>query len=147
MRKKDIVFLAQTDTTAGFLSSSPEVLNLIKSRPSSKPVLIESASLQILKSLVRIPSIHKNRVRKAKQTTFIYPNQKAIRVVTSGLHHQFLRTHQMLFSTSANKTKKSFNIRWAKEQCQVVVLDKRGLHEKEASHIYKINHSKIQRRR
>lgn len=147
MHKKNIVFLAQTDTTAGLLSSNPEVLNLIKSRPSSKPVLIESASLQILKSFARIPIIHKNRVRKAKQTTFIYPNQKAIRVVASGLHHQFLHTHQMLFSTSANETKKTFDIQWAKEQCQVVVLDKRGLHEKKASHIYKINHSRIQRRR
>lgn len=86
-------------------------------------------------------------MRKAKQTTFLYPNQKAIRVVTNGLHYQFLRTHKILFSTSANETKKSFDMQWAKEQCDVVVLDRRGLHEKKASYIYKINHSRIQRRR
>lgn len=145
LHQRAFVFLAQTDTTAGLLSLDSQKLNLIKSRPENQPILIESTSLHTLKSLTCIPTKHKNRVRKSKKTTFIYPNQKAIRIIQEGLHYRFLHPYKMLFSTSANKTQKPFQRQWAEEQCDVIVLDKRGLQQAEASKIYKINQNRIKR--
>ena len=145
--RNDWVFLAQCDTTAGFLSRNPQKLNRIKSRPLHQKVLIEVVSLESLKFLVRVPIKHKNRVRRAKYTTFIYPNTKAIRLVQDERHLRFLKFHKMLYSTSANPTNESFNEQWAKSHCDVIVLDKQGFAQKPASKVYRINDSKIQRRR
>ncbi len=111
--RQDSIFLAQSDTTAGLLSKNPQILNLCKSRPESQPLLIESSHLSGLKKLVRVPNKHKNTIRKAKNSTFIYPNGKAVRVVKDRLHSRFLLDFQMLYSTSANPTGKSFSKQWA----------------------------------
>lgn len=145
--KQDSIFLAQCDTTAGLLSKNPKILNLCKSRPKSQPLLIESSHLSGLKKLVRVPNKHKNTIRKAKNSTFIYPNGKAVRVVKDRLHSRFLLDFQMLYSTSANPTGKSFSKQWAYEVCDVIVCDKRGFKESSPSKMYKINRCKIQRRR
>ena len=104
-----LIYLAQCDTTTGFLSHNAEILNLCKSRPKEQPLLIESSSLHTLKTLVRVPKKHKNRIRKAKYATFIYPNKKALRLVREGLHSYFLKEFKTLYSTSANPTKEDFN--------------------------------------
>ncbi|MCX2716748.1 Sua5 YciO YrdC YwlC family protein [Helicobacter sp. MIT 21-1697] len=142
-----LIYLAQCDTTTGFLSHNAEILNLCKSRPKEQPLLIESSSLHILKTLVRVPKGHKNRIRKAKYTTFIYPNKKAIRLVREGLHSHFLEQFKTLYSTSANPTKEDFNEIWARQKCDVIVLDKRGFSQKSPSKIYTINHHTIKRKR
>lgn len=147
MMKQDSIFLAQCDTTAGLLSKNPQILNLRKSRPKSQPLLIESSHLSGLKKLVRSPNKHKNTIRKAKNSTFIYPNGKAVRVVKDELHSRFLQDCKMLYSTSANLTGKSFNKQWAYEVCDIIVCDRRGFSESSPSKMYKINHSKIQRKR
>lgn len=142
-----LIYLAQCDTTTGFLSHNAEILNLCKSRPKEQPLLIESSSLHTLKTLVRVPKKHKNRIRKAKYATFIYPNKKALRLVREELHSHFLKEFKTLYSTSANPTKEDFNEIWAREKCDVIVLDKRGFSQKTPSRIYKINQHAIQRRR
>ncbi len=141
------VFLAQCDTTAGFLSHCPTRLNHIKLRPAHQKVLLEVDSLKTLKNLLRIPQRHKNRIRKAKNATFIYPNGKAIRLVNDKWHLSFLKHHQMMYSTSANLTKNAFDAEWAKAQADVIVVDSRGFTENAPSRIYAINHHRIQRRR
>lgn len=141
------MFLAQCDTTAGLLSKNPQILNLCKSRPESQLLLIESPHLLGLKKLLRVPNKYKNTIRKAKNSTFVYPNGRAVRVVKDELHLRFLLDSKMLYSTSANPTGKKFNKQWAYEVCDVIVCDGRGFRESSPSKMYKINHSRIQRRR
>ncbi|WP_363322684.1 Sua5/YciO/YrdC/YwlC family protein [uncultured Helicobacter sp.] len=143
----NLVYLAQCDTTAGLLSANAEILNRLKGRPKGQNVLLQVDSLQTLKTLTRIPAIHKNRIRKARLSTFIYPNKKAIRLVNKGLHTQFFTSFKILYSTSANPTGEPFNQQWAEAKCDVIVFDRRSLRQGEASKIYKINRCAIQRRR
>ncbi len=140
-----LVFLAQSDTTVGFLSKDFKKLNQIKQRRIDQKVLIEVASLAILKSHTRIPIRFKNCVRRAQKTSFIYPNNKALRVVKDPMHLKFLKPFGWMYSTSANKTNESFELSWAKEVSDVVVIDSRGLKEMRASRIYKLSNTRIKK--
>ncbi|CAM2782271.1 Sua5/YciO/YrdC/YwlC family protein [Helicobacter burdigaliensis] len=142
-----LIYLAQSDTTAGFLSKDFHRLNSIKGREISQNVLLTTASLKDLKSLTRIPNLHKNRVRRSQKTTFIYrvPNNIAVRVVASGMHHEFLSFLGALYSSSANFHKQKFNLEFALKKSDVVVLDERGIEEKEASKIFLIHNKKIKK--
>ncbi len=140
-----LVFLAQSDTTVGLLSKDFKKLNFIKQRKIDQKVLIEVASLKILKSHTRVPSCFKSYVRRAKKTSFIYPNNKALRVVKDEMHLRFLKPFLWMYSTSANKTKERFDLSWAREVSDVEVLDCRGLKEARASKIYKLSNTKIKK--
>lgn len=67
-----MLYLAQTDTTAGFLSKDEREINKAKGRALQTPCILTMSSLKELVSLVRVPKTHKNLVRKAKKTSFIY---------------------------------------------------------------------------
>lgn len=67
-----MLYLAQTDTTAGFLSKDEREINKAKGRTLQTPCILTMSSLKELASLVRVPKAHKNLVRKAKKTSFIY---------------------------------------------------------------------------
>lgn len=67
-----MLYLAQTDTTAGFLSKDEREINKAKGRALQTPCILTMSSLKELASLVRVPKAHKNLVRKAKKTSFIY---------------------------------------------------------------------------
>ena len=137
------IYLTQTDTTVGFLSQNKEKLNYIKNRSLNQPILREVDSLETLKSFVRVPKIHKNRVRRSKKTTFIFPNGESFRVVRDSRHLEFLKKFKWMYSTSANLHGKNFNEKWAREAADVIVEDKRGFVEGKASNIYKLSKSKI----
>ncbi|SMC09224.1 Sua5/YciO/YrdC/YwlC family protein [Nitratiruptor tergarcus] len=137
------VYLAQTDTTVGFLSQDSEKLAQIKKRPPSKPFLIAVSSLKNLQKFVRVPKKHKNLVRRAKKTTFIYPNGKALRVINSGEHYKFLQKFCWFYSTSANESGKRFEREWAIKRADIVVEDWRGLYESEPSKIFKLSKKRV----
>ena len=59
-----MIYLAQTDTTVGFLSQNLSEINAIKNRPLDQPCLITTAKFSELKNLVRVPNRFKNIVRK-----------------------------------------------------------------------------------
>jgi tRNA A37 threonylcarbamoyladenosine synthetase subunit TsaC/SUA5/YrdC len=141
------IYLAQTDTTVGFLSQNKEKLNSLKNRPLNQPILREVDSLETLKSFVRAPKMHKKRVRRSKKTTFIFPNGESFRVVKDNKHLEFLKKFKWMYSTSANLHGKSFNEEWAKEAADVIVEDKRGFFEGKASNIYKLSKTKIKKLR
>lgn len=105
------VFLVQTDTTVGLLSKDKIRLNAIKKRPLEQKIIKTSPYLNELKKVSRVPNTHKNTVRKAKKTTFIYPNSESFRVVF-GEHTKFYKDYDLdwVYSTSANEHKKSFDI-------------------------------------
>ena len=135
----DEVYLAQTDTTVGFLSLSQDKLNKVKNRPKNKQFLITTTTFKTLKSLARVPNRHKKMVRRVKKTTFIYPNTKAVRVIKDSSHDKFLKKFDYLYSTSANESGKSFDMDFAFFKADVIVEDKRGFSEKNPSKLIKLS--------
>lgn len=136
-----MIYLAQTDTTAGFLSKDYKEINLAKKREINKPCIITSTYLTSLKNLARVPNRFKNQVRKAKKTTFIYKNQISFRLVNDNKHSLFLKNFKYLYSSSANLHGYEFNINYAKNIANIIVdLD---LAQKSSSKMFKINNSKL----
>ena len=141
------ILLAQSDTTAGFLSQDMCALNKVKNRNINKRVIITTSKLSFLNSLVRIPNVHKNRVRRQKKSTFIYRNNKAMRVVQDHIHSKLIDNFGYLYSTSANIHKQNFEINFAINSADIVILDKRGIFEGKPSKIYQLNNKTIKRLR
>ena len=139
------IYLTQTDTTVGLLSQNKEKLNYIKNRPLNQPILREVDSLETLKNFVRVPKMHKKRIRRSKKTTFIFPNGESFRVVKDNRHLEFLKKFKWMYSTSANLHGKKFNEKWAKEIADIIVEDNKGFFEGKASNIYKLSKSKIKK--
>lgn len=140
---KNLIYLAQSDTTAGLLSSDFKKLNHLKGRSENKPVLSEVNSLQTLKNLTRVPNKFKNKIRRSAKSTFIYPNASSFRVVKDEWHLCFLNHFGQMYSTSANKTGKEFEYKEAISMCDVLVIDKRGISSATSSSIFKINNVRI----
>lgn len=137
--------MVQTDTTVGFLCADDERLAQIKKRDPKKPFLISVSSFEKLKKITRVPKAHKNLVRKSQKRTFVYPNKKAVRVVNSSVHKKFLDNFDYIYSTSANESGKPFSLLYAKDKADIIVEDKRGFFEGEASEILLLLKSKKRR--
>ena len=138
-----MIYLAQTDTTAGFLSQNLEELNRLKNRPLNQPCLICVSKFSALKELSRAPKKYKNLIRRTKKTTFIYPNSQAIRVVRDHPHAKLLDKLGWVYSTSANPHKKGFDIEFAVANADVIIDTK--FTPAPASKIYKISKTNIRR--
>jgi len=140
---KNKVFLMQTDTTIGFVSQNAENLTAIKQRPPHKHYIKAVNSLQTLKTFTRVPSSHKNRVRRANKTTFIMPNTHSYRVVRDQHHLLLLNRLKWAYTTSANLSNFSYDEKFAKEAADIIISP---LQERqEASHIYKLGKTAIKR--
>lgn len=142
-----MLYLAQTDTTAGFLSKDFEEINKAKKRALNTPCILTTALFAELLHFVRVPKMHKNLVRKAKKTSFIYPKSlktMACRVVNLGKHGEFLREFGYFYSSSANLHGKEFDEKTAKQ----IILENGGkiIDEKffvrPASQIFKLSRTK-----
>ena len=142
----DKIILAQTDTTVGFLSQDASRLEKIKMRHGNKPFLKVYAELKVLRSEIRIPHLHKHRVRHSRKTTFVLKNQ-AFRFVSDPQHANLIRPFGWLFSTSANKSGKSFDRDFCLQVSDIIIEDSRGLSEKNASKIFKLNISSLKQLR
>lgn len=138
-----MIYLAQTDTTVGFLSKDLKTLNALKNRPQNTPCLITTAKFCELKKLTRVPNAFKNLIRRAKKTTFIYPNSKAVRVVKEHEHSEFLSKFPWLYSTSANIHGQRFNEKWAKNVANIVVDE--VFYENTPSKLLKLSRQKIRK--
>lgn len=143
----NLVYLAQTETTVGFLSQNAEALARTKNRPQGKPFLISVDSLNTLRSFTRVPKHHKNRVRRTQKTTFVYPCGLAIRVVKDEEHLQFLKKFKWSYSTSSNPSGKGFNEAFAIEKADVIVFTCKGFFEDKPSTIYKLGKRKLRKLR
>lgn len=140
-----MIYLAQTDTTAGFLSQNLEQLNRIKGREISRPCVICVASFKQLARFTRAPQKHKNLIRRARKTTFIYPNNRAIRVVKDHPHAQFLAGLGWAYSTSANRHKCGFNLDFATKMADIIIGDPASLFEAPPSSLIKLSVSRIKK--
>jgi len=115
------VFLTQTDTTIGFVSQSAQRLSEIKQRPPHKHYIKAVNSLATLKTFSRVPSVHKNRVRRAKKTTFILPNGHSYRVVYDRHHLLLLNRLTWAYTSSANLSGEAYDETFAKASADVTI--------------------------
>jgi len=140
---KDKVFLTQTDTTIGFVSQNAKRLAEIKQRPPYKHYIKAVNSLKTLKTFTRVPSFHKNKVRRAKKTTFILPNTYSYRLVRDEHHLLLLNRLTWAYTTSANLSGFSYNENFAKEAVDVIITPLAEIQQ--VSKIFKLGKQKIKR--
>lgn len=141
------LWLVQTDTTVGFLSQDGAMLARLKERDESKPFVQVAASFKTLKKFVRIPKEHKIRVRRSSKTTYVYPNNLAIRIAKEERHARFLKPFEWFYSTSANERSLAYCKAFAFAKSDIIVEDSKGLYEGEASRIYRLHKRKTERLR
>jgi len=142
---KELVYLVQTDTTAGFLSADDKKLATIKQRPKNQKILQTVDSFKTLKQNTRVPKKFKNLVRRSSNTTFIYPNKEAFRVVDKNSnHHKIMKKFKKIYSTSANKTGENFDLDFALKSCDVIIEDKNNFICSKSSQIIKLTPTKLQ---
>lgn len=140
----NLVYLVQTDTTVGFSSDNEKKLSLIKNRPTIQKTLQTVDSFKTLKTKTRIPNKFKNRVRRSKNSTFIYENKSSFRVIDKNdSFSSFISKFQTLYSTSANHTKKLFNEKFSLQASDIIVYTKNPFEEKNSSKIYEISRIKL----
>lgn len=140
-----LIYLAQTDTTVGFLSQDKDRLAYIKQRDVKKPILKVVNSFEGLQKLTRVPSKFRKMVRKSSKITFIYPNNEAIRVINSHEHQKFISKFGWMYSTSANESGKKFEKEYAYEKADIIVRTAVGFFEGRPSSIVKIGKCKKKR--
>jgi tRNA A37 threonylcarbamoyladenosine synthetase subunit TsaC/SUA5/YrdC len=140
---KDKVFLTQTDTSIGFVSQNAQKLDKIKKRPSHKHYIKAVNSMATLQSFTRVPTKHKNRVRRSTKTTFILPDTHSYRVIYNRHHLLLLDRIKWAYTTSANLSSHDYDEGFAKDNADIIITP---LHQKtEASTIYKIGKTTIKR--
>ncbi len=139
------IFLAQTDTTVGFLSADAKRLQALKSRPFSKQFLkVYPSFLNFKTNANRVPQKYKNFVRRSIQTTFIIKN-RAARVVRNTPHLLMLQNYPWLYSTSANQSGCGFEREYCLRKSDIIIEDSRGFEEKKPSTLYKLSLTNIKK--
>lgn len=136
-----MIYLIQTDTTAGFCSKSQADLNALKSRDLNQPCILTTPTL---KDFPRVFNSMKKRIRRSKKTSFIVGN-KSFRYVQEGTYRDFLLSHGAMYSTSANKTGEVFCEKWARSVCDY--CDSNELTDNPPSKIYRLRKAKIKKMR
>ena len=139
---KNNLFLTQTDTTIGFVSQDASKIDVAKQRLPEKHYIRVVNSLETLKIFTRVPQKHKNRVRRARRTTFIMPQGESFRVVKGSRHNLLLNRVKWLYSSSANLSGSEYNELYAKKMAEVIVSFPDG-NSGEASKIYRLGHRVI----
>jgi len=140
-----MVFLTQTDTTIGFVSQNADRLTEIKQRPPHKHYIKALPSLQSLKTFTRVPERHKNRIRRAKRSTFIFPDGHSYRVIRETDHLQLIQKLGWAYTTSANISGRPYDKAFAEESADVIVKFPTQKGRQSASQIFKLNNISIKR--
>jgi len=140
---KDKIFLTQTDTTIGFVSQNSDKLTHIKQRPPHKHYIKAVNSLQTLKKFIRVPHAHKNKVRRAKKSTFILPDGHSYRLIRDKHHLLLLDRIKWAYTTSANLSGQPYDEAFTKEATEVIITPLTL--SKQASNIYKLGKYRIKR--
>ena len=140
---KDKVFLTKTDTTIGFVSQNAEKLTAIKQRPPYKHYIKAVNSLNILQTFTRVPTQHKNRVRRSKKITFIMPNAHSYRIIQDRHHLLLLNRLHWAYTTSANSSNEKYDEKFARTSADIVIEPLNFTIE--ASKIYKLGKKTIKK--
>ncbi len=115
------IFLTSTDTTIGFISKNQEKLSKIKKRKEGKRYIIALSSLALLNKFTRTPLKSKKRVRRAKKTTFIFPNKRSFRVIKDESHLLLIKRLEWAYTTSANISGKEFDLEFAINSADIII--------------------------
>ncbi|MBT8349409.1 MAG: Sua5 YciO YrdC YwlC family protein [Sulfurovum sp.] len=137
------VFLTQTDTTIGFVSQNADKLSEIKQRPPHKHYIKAVNSLHTLQKFTRVPKNHKNRVRRARKTTFVMPNGHSYRVIQDKHHLLLLDRLKWAYTTSANLSNEAYDESFARDMAEVIIEPIKEA--KQASHIYRLGKYALRR--
>ncbi len=140
---EDTVFLTQTDTTIGFVSQNADKLTQIKQRPPHKYYIKAVNSLDTLKTFTRVPQKHKNRVRRAKKTTFIMPNGDSYRVIKDKHHLLLLNRLKWAYTTSANLSNEAYDELFARKMADVIIEPIQE--NRQASSIYRLGKNTLRK--
>ena len=140
---RNFVFLTHTDTAIGFVSQNKKRLTSIKQRPSHKHYIKALNSLNTLKTFARVPSLHKNRFRRALKTTFILPNGHSYRVIKDKHHLLLLNRLTWAYTTSANLSNQSYDENFAKKVADFIITPLKETNQ--VSEIYKLGNYAIKR--
>jgi len=141
----NLIFLTQTDTTMGFVSQDAMRLNKIKQRPPHKHFIRALPSLKSLNSYTRTPQMHKNRLRRATKSTFIFPDKNSYRIIRDTNHHDLLAKLGWAYTTSANLSGQAYNADFAKEAADVIVGFPVKKGDQKASRIFKLGRISLRR--
>ncbi len=145
MEDEESLYLTQTDTTIGFISKSHHRLTKVKQRLPNKHYIEALPSLESLKESTRVPQQHKNRIRRAKRATFIFPNNHSYRVIKDTLHRGLLTKLKWAYTTSANLSGEEYDEEFARESADIVVGFPQSNRGRESSQIFKIGVGGIRR--
>ena len=139
---KDTLYLTQTDTTIGFVSQDASKIDQAKKRLPNKHYIRVVNSLDTLKAFIRVPQKHKNRIRRSKRTTFIFPQGDSFRVVKDTKHNLLLERIKWVYSSSANLSGAVYSEDYAKKMSEAIVSfpNKRS---SDASKIYRLGLIKV----
>ena len=136
------LFLTQTDTTMGFVSQDASKIDSAKNRLPDKHYIRVVNSLQTLQDFTRVPTRHKNRVRRAKRTTFIMPNGYSFRVVKDTKHNLLLDRVKWCYSSSANLSGAEYDKAYAKDKAEIIIFSPTTTLGR-ASKIYRLGQGRI----
>ena len=137
------LFLTSTDTTVGFLSQDPAILDRAKGRPAGMPYLRVLPSLSALRERTRVPRSHRRRLRRAVHTTFIFPGGDAYRIVRDLRHLLLLERLGWAYSSSANPSGGAYDEAFARSCADIVVEPLRLA--RPPSSIYRLGRHKIRK--
>ena len=121
MTETSTVYLTATDTTVGFVSQSAERLDAIKGRPAHKHYITALPSLRVLQEYARPPAAHRNHLRRARRTTFIFPDGRSWRIIHDPRHRRLIRQLGWAYTTSANRSGEPYDEAWARSMADVVI--------------------------
>jgi len=124
----DTLFLSSTDTTIGFLSRSPAILDRAKKRLPGKKYILALPSLSELKRRTRVPLSQRRRVRRARRLTFVLPDGRSYRIIRDPLHLLLLERTGPIYTTSANLSSEAYDPAYALSVADIVVEPLRERH-------------------
>ncbi len=139
---KNHLYLTQTDTTIGFVSQDASKIDRAKKRLPNKHYICVVNSLDTLKTFTRVPKKHKNRVRRSKRTTFIFPQGDSFRVVKDTKHNLLLDRVKWLYSSSANLSGEEYKPSYAEDNAEVIISSSNSKGGS-ASKIYFLGHKRL----
>jgi len=140
---KSHLYLTQTDTTMGFVSQDTSKIDKAKKRLPNKHYIRVVNSLESLQTFTRVPQKYKNRVRRAKKSTFIFPSGESFRVVKGTKHNLLLDRLSWVYSSSANLSGKEYDEVYAQENTEVIIFLP-NIQQGISSKIYCLGHKRLE---
>jgi len=140
---RNSLILTPTDTTIGFVSQNSQKIDKAKKRPKNKHYIKALNSLKTLKEFSRVPNRYKNRVRRAKKSSFIIKSN-SFRVVRDTKHNLLLDRFKWVYSSSANLSGETFDEVYARSVAEVIVFEP-DIKPSHPSKIYRLTNQKIEK--